>query len=232
MLAAVCLLALGVTDLFPFFLLGGRCTSDSSPPPAASLFGLWLSVQRHSGNAVLSHRFRLPRRRSDDTQVAGIDDYFAKVQHCGFGISLRSVALACSGLVAPHSSVHIYSLRNEPRRRIDTRLLFGTLLKAAVLIHFQMAWRDLSVHKTVRVFLLGTVQLLTILVDVFEHSAAVGRRQLEPHLPWVGAFIALVELLLELLHGVQRRNKTKESVSVHPATPQLDTVVHVSCTAL
>lgn len=76
-------LALGVTDLFPFFLLGGRCTSDSSPPPAASLFGLWLSVQRHSGNAVLSHRFRLPRRRSDDTQVAGIDDYFAKVQHCG-----------------------------------------------------------------------------------------------------------------------------------------------------
>lgn len=32
---------------------------------------------------MVSRRFALPRRRSDDAQVAGVDDYLAKVQHGG-----------------------------------------------------------------------------------------------------------------------------------------------------
>lgn len=45
-----------------------------------------------------------------------------------------------------------------------------------------MAGRDLAMHEAVRVFLLWTVQLLAVLVDVLQHPTAVGRRQLEPHL--------------------------------------------------
>lgn len=50
------------------------------------------------------------------------------------------------------------------------------------LLHLQVAGRDLTVDKAVRVFLLRTVQFLTILVHMLQHSAAVGGRQLEPNL--------------------------------------------------
>lgn len=57
-----------------------------------------------------------------------------------------------------------------------------SILKATELFHLQVAGWDLAVNKAVRVFLLWALQLLTILVHMFQHPTAVGRRQLEPHL--------------------------------------------------
>lgn len=49
-----------------------------------------------------------------------------------------------------------------------------SVLKSAELLHLEVAGRDFAVDKAVRVFLLGAVQLLTILVHVLQHSATVG----------------------------------------------------------
>lgn len=57
-----------------------------------------------------------------------------------------------------------------------------SVLKPEELLHVQVAWRDLAVNKAVGVFLLGTVQLLTVLIDMFQDPTTVGRRQLEPDL--------------------------------------------------
>lgn len=57
-----------------------------------------------------------------------------------------------------------------------------TILKPTELLHLQVAGRDLAVDEAVRVFLLWTVQLLTVLIHMLQHPTAVGRRQLEPHL--------------------------------------------------
>ena len=57
-----------------------------------------------------------------------------------------------------------------------------SILKATELLHLQVAGGDLAVNEAVRVLLLGTIQLLPVLVHVLQHSTAVGRRQLEPHL--------------------------------------------------
>lgn len=48
------------------------------------------------------------------------------------------------------------------------------ILKPTELLHLQVAGRDLAVNEAVRVFLLWTVQLLTILIHVLQHPAAVG----------------------------------------------------------
>ncbi len=57
-----------------------------------------------------------------------------------------------------------------------------SILKPTELLHLQVAGRDLAVNEAVRVFLLWTVQFLTVLIHVLQHTTAVGRGQLEPHL--------------------------------------------------
>lgn len=63
-----------------------------------------------------------------------------------------------------------------------TLLVSTSFLKPKKLLHLQVSWRDLAVNKAVGIFLLRTLQLLAVLIDVFQDPAAVGRRQLEPHL--------------------------------------------------
>lgn len=63
-----------------------------------------------------------------------------------------------------------------------TLLVSTSFLKPKKLLHLQVSWRDLAVNKAVGIFLLWTLQLLAVLIDVFQDAAAVGRRQLEPHL--------------------------------------------------
>ena len=57
-----------------------------------------------------------------------------------------------------------------------------SVLKPTELLHLQVAGWDLPVDEAVWVFLLWTVQLLSILIHMLQHPTAVGRRQLESHL--------------------------------------------------
>lgn len=57
-----------------------------------------------------------------------------------------------------------------------------SLLEPTELLHLQVTRGNLAVNEAVRVFLLWTLQLLTVLVHVLQNPTAVGRRQLEPHL--------------------------------------------------
>lgn len=50
-----------------------------SLPPAPSVLGLWISLQVQRGHRVLSYHFRLLWWGSYDAQIAGVDDYLAKV---------------------------------------------------------------------------------------------------------------------------------------------------------
>lgn len=49
-----------------------------------------------------------------------------------------------------------------------------SILEATELLHLQVAGRDLAMNEAVRVFLLWAVQLLTVLIHVLQHPAAVG----------------------------------------------------------
>lgn len=57
-----------------------------------------------------------------------------------------------------------------------------SVLKPTELLHFKVAGRDFAVDEAVGILLLRAVQLLTVLIDMLQHPAAVRRRQLEPHL--------------------------------------------------
>lgn len=74
-------LGLCVADPLLLLLLLPVLCESFRPPPAPPLLSLWVSLQVHRRQRVVPQRFRLPRRCSDDAQVAGVDDYFAKVQH-------------------------------------------------------------------------------------------------------------------------------------------------------
>lgn len=60
-----------------------------------------------------------------------------------------------------------------------------SILKPTELLHLEVAGGNLPVDEAVRILLLRTVQLLTVLIHVLQHPATVGRRQLKPHL-WFG----------------------------------------------
>lgn len=74
-------LGLCVADLFLLLLLPVLRKSLSPPPAAPPLPGLRVSLEVHRGHCVVPQRLGLPRWCSDDAQVAGVDDYLAKVQH-------------------------------------------------------------------------------------------------------------------------------------------------------
>ncbi len=76
-----------------------------------------------------------------------------------------------------------------------------SVLKPTELFQVQVAGWDLAVNETVRVFLLWTVQLLTVLVHVLQHPTAVGRRQLEPHLFGVKGDLFFSFPLQKVLHA-------------------------------
>lgn len=60
------------------------------------------------------------------------------------------------------------------KKKNPTLLVSMSILEPEELLHLQVAGRDLAVNKAVGVFLLWTVQLLTVLIDVLQHPTAVG----------------------------------------------------------
>lgn len=64
----------------------------------------------------------------------------------------------------------------------QTLFLHVRLFKSTKLLQLKMTGRNFMVEEAVWVLLLWTVQLLTVLIHVLQHPAAVGRCQLEPHL--------------------------------------------------
>lgn len=71
---------------------------------------------------------------------------------------------------------------SKHRQYQTTLLVLLIVLELQQLSHLEVVRGDFVVKEAVRVLFFWTVQLLPVLIDMLQHPAAVGGRQLEPHL--------------------------------------------------